>query len=46
MIVMRVWRRDKGRAQGGYDTRVFKGWFLLGIIPLYIRVVSYDLGRE
>lgn len=39
MIIYRRWQK---RLRGG--RRLYcEGWFLLGIIPLYIRYLEYDL---
>ena len=35
MIVKRMWTKQKGNT-----VYVWEGWFLLGILPLYIRVID------
>lgn len=37
MIVERVWNKRKG-----CDIYTYKGYYLFGIIPLYIKVISID----
>ena len=38
MIVKRYWRKYKKNYTGHTD---WKGWFLLGFIPLYVEQISY-----
>ena len=35
MIIKRKWHKTKYKYHG--PTKCYEGWFLLGIIPLYIR---------
>lgn len=55
MIIKRVWikkRKHKGltRLDADFTTQPFEGWYLFGIIPLYIRARSPEkhtaTGRE
>lgn len=42
MIIRKSWRRDSGRYgyRRGIRNYVYTGWFLLGIIPLYVRRIT------
>jgi hypothetical protein len=42
MIVYKQWMK---RSHGGQKRLFCEGWFLLGIIPLYVRYLDYDLPR-
>lgn len=39
MIIKRKWHRTKYQYHG--PTKYYEGWFLLGIIPLYIRSTDW-----
>jgi hypothetical protein len=40
MIVHRVWYGRRVKGSGGKRNR-FEGWFLLGIIPIVVRQLTY-----
>lgn len=44
MIVYKKWIREKKRSIFTYETQ-WEGWFLFGIIPLYVRQVTLTATR-
>lgn len=40
MIIKRKWHKTKYKYHG--PTKYYEGWFLLGIIPLYIRSSDWN----
>lgn len=42
MVVMYSWRTDKNVIMLGFakKTTYWKGWFLFGVIPIYIKTVE------
>lgn len=40
MIIYKQWMK---RSRGGLNRLYCEGWYLFGLIPLYIRYVDYDL---
>ena len=43
MIVFRAWKQTKSRKIGEVERFIWRGWFLFGIIPLYLERISVDL---
>lgn len=40
MIIKYMWVTRRGNTRREYDVRTWQGWFLLGVIPIYIRCVG------
>lgn len=38
MIIEKIW---SVKFNGGTKTRAYRGWFLFGFIPLYVRCMEY-----
>lgn len=44
MIIYRQWNEQRPKI-GGVIRLFCEGWYLFGVLPLYIRYINYDLSR-
>jgi hypothetical protein len=42
MLIHRIWKTQRLEAHVVTETRFVEGWFLFGVIPLYIRTLKLE----